>query len=244
MNKKIVVAIVCFVVSMIFTLQLKTIRTANIEVKTIEAKMNEILALLEKEKAVTEDLNNKIHGNLEKKDMYLRYSKEGDKHEELKHEWERVSFVSGLTDVVGEGITITVNDATHEVYTHEIVENYKDARDMVVHDMDLVCILNELKIYGCRAISINDERILPTSEQMCAGTTVRVNKRRYVPPYVIKAIGDANKLFEGLNNSEYINDLRVNNIQVSIKKENNLTVYKYKDDIKKLITGLEVSNNG
>lgn len=243
MNKKVIVAIICFAVSMIFTLQLKTIRTANTETKTIDVKIKEILTLLDEERAVTEYLNNDINKNLEKKDMYLKYSKEGDKHEELKREWERVSYISGLTDVVGEGIIITVNDATHEVYTHEIVENYKDARDMVVHDMDLVCILNELKIYGSKAISINDERILSTSEQMCAGTTVRVNKRRYVPPYVIKAIGDANKLFEGLENSEYVNDLRVNNIRVSIKKENDITVYKYRDDIKKLITGLEVSNN-
>lgn len=244
MNKNIIIAVVCFVVSLVFVLQLKTVRIANDQVKTIEVKMNEILTLLEEEKEITEDLNNKIHNNLEKKDMYLKYSKESNKHEALKREWERVSSISGLTDVVGEGITITVNDATHDVYTHEIVENYKDARDMVVHDMDLVCILNELKIYGCKAISINDERILSTSEQMCAGTTVRVNKRRYVPPYVIKAIGDANQLFDGLNNSEYVEDLRMNNIQVSIKKESDLTVYKYKDDIKKLITGLEVSNNG
>lgn len=244
MNKKIIVAVLCFAVSMIFTLQLKTIRTAKNDVKPMEVKTKDTLTLLENERALTKELNASINENLEKKDMYLKYSKEGDKHEELKKEWERVSRISGLTDVVGEGIIITVNDAAHDVYTHELMNNYKEAKDMVVHDMDLVCILNELKIYGCSAISINDERVVSTSEQMCAGTTVRVNKRRYVPPYEIKAIGDANKLFEGVNNSEYVNDLRLNNIRVSIKKESNLTVYKYKDDIKKLITGLEVSKNG
>lgn len=243
MNKKIIIAVLCFAVSMIFTLQLKTIHIAKNDVKPMEVKTKDTLTLLENERALTKELNADIHKNLEKKDMYLKYSKEGDKHEELKKEWERVSRISGLTDVVGEGIIITVNDAAHDVYTHEIMNNYKDAKDMVVHDMDLVCILNELKIYGCSAISINDERVVSTSEQMCAGTTVRVNKRRYVPPYEIKAIGDANKLFEGVNNSEYVNDLRLNNIRVSIKKESNLTVYKYKDDIKKLITGLEVSKN-
>ncbi|MBP5427614.1 MAG: DUF881 domain-containing protein [Clostridiales bacterium] len=240
MNNKIIVMIVCFGVSFITTIQVRTVRIANDQTKILETKVKHIAFLLKKEREISDSLNQSIRNSLKKEEMYLKDDL-GSEYDALKKEWESISKKAGLTDVIGQGIIITVNDAAHDVYTLDIVEDYRDLKDMVVHDMDLVCILNELKIHGCQAISINDERIISISEQMCAGTTVRVNKRRYTPPFEIKAIGDADRLFEGLNNSEYVNELRVNNIRVNIRKENELTVFKYKDDIGKLITGLEVS---
>ena len=63
----------------------------------------------------------------------------------------------------------------------------------IIHDEDLLRVLNELCAAGAEAISINDQRIVATTEVRCAGPTVSVNNVRSAPPYVIKAIGNPKK---------------------------------------------------
>ena len=57
---------------------------------------------------------------------------------------------------------------------------------------DLNKIVNELKLAGAEAISINDERIINMSDVFMTNdnTLMLVNGQRIIAPYVIKAIGD------------------------------------------------------
>ena len=54
---------------------------------------------------------------------------------------------------------------------------------------DLLYIINDLKRGGAEAISINEQRIISTSEIRCVGNTILVNTTRLAPPYHIKVIG-------------------------------------------------------
>ena len=195
---------------------------------------------LEKEKMITEYLNERINYNIKEKEAYLKNFKT---EEGLKKYWKSANEEAGLTDISGSGIIIKLNDANLKVDYNNIAKKNSyvhDIRNFIVHDMDIVKILNELKIFGCYAVSVNDERIISTSEQICVGTTVRINKRRLAPPYVIKALGDCDKLFSGINNSSYLKVLRSNKLEVDIKKANNIIVPKYRYDVNKIVTGLEV----
>lgn len=247
MNKKVIFSIICFILSFTITLQLRTMRTVNSQIKTLEIQMKDITNQLKDEKKITEYLNNEINNNLRQKEEYLKEFAINKEKDELKESWEYASKKAGLTDITGSGIIITLKDAPSKNDAYKVIDgqlmDIHDMRNFIIHDIDIVNILNELKMCGCYAISINDERIISTSEQICVGPTVRVNKRKYAPPYIIKAIGDANTLFSAMNNSEYINFLRKNKLDINIKKEQEITILKYKYDVKNLVTGLEVLKN-
>ncbi len=149
-----------------------------------------------------------------------------------KNELEYLKLISGLTDVTGDGVIITLDDA--EMPDSEI------AMDYIIHDSDIYNVVNQLKIAGALAISINDERIIATSEQICAGPTVKINNNRYAVPYTIKAIGDSDELYKALKESFIVNDMLALNKRVTLSQENDIVVPKFTNDINSLISKLEV----
>ena len=193
MNKRLLIFIVCFVLSFVVTVQIRVVSNQSKQVKSMEAKLNDMVFELDKEKMITEYLHERINYNLKEKDDYFKDCELKEEQQKLKKNWKLANYEAGLTDVLGSGVIIKLNDANLKLdYKNISIKNdyVHDIRNFIVHDMDIVRILNELRIYGSYAISINDERILPTSEQICVGTTVRINKRRLAAPYVIKALGD------------------------------------------------------
>ena len=75
----------------------------------------------------------------------------------------------------GEGIIITLED-----------NNYKN-----IERFDLISLVNELKLAGAEAISINDERVVSNTDiALINNRIILVNSRRISSPYIVKAIGD------------------------------------------------------
>ena len=62
---------------------------------------------------------------------------------------------------------------------------------------------------------------------MCAGPTILINNTRYATPYIIKAIGDSDYLFDHLDFSEVVLRMRANNIEVSITKNDEVIIEGY-----------------
>lgn len=155
--------------------------------------------------------------------------------EALSSEWENIRLATGLANVKGAGITVTLDDAAD-------ILNDVEVRYQLIHDGDIQVILNELKIAGAQAISVNGERIVPMSEQLCAGPTIRINGNRYPVPYYIEAIGDPDKLYDAMNESTRIAWLRVFNKRVEINKVKELNLSKFSgyDNLDRYLSGLEV----
>lgn len=143
-------------------------------------------------------------------------------------------FRAGLTAVNGDGITITLLDAQ--------TPGSMDIADYIIHDSDINGILNELKINGAEAISINGERILGTSKLVCAGPTIFLNRSRFPPPYVIKAIGDPDILYDAIDQLPTVAVMRIYGIRIDINKEYGVVIEKYQlyQSIDQLLNGLEV----
>ena len=80
----------------------------------------------------------------------------------------------------GPGVVVTVNDSQVTPKAGENPNLY------VIHDDDLLRLLNELRAAGAEALAINKERLLDVSEVRCAGPTVSVNNTRFTPPYEIR----------------------------------------------------------
>ncbi|MBE7031917.1 MAG: DUF881 domain-containing protein [Ruminococcaceae bacterium] len=143
----------------------------------------------------------------------------------LKEELSRAETIAGLTDVSGSGIIVTIKDGTSQNMGNNIV--YNDGYG-IVHNTYLLTILNELRASGAEALSINDERILATSEVRCAGPTVSVNNTKQAAPFEIKAIGNPDTLENALRMpGGAVDEAGFYGIDVTIRRSNKLLIKKY-----------------
>ena len=142
---------------------------------------------------------------------------------ELRDIFELAKVEAGIFELSGPGVEVTLNDSSINVRAGENPNLY------VLHDEDLLLILNELRAAGAEAISINDQRILATTEVRCAGPTILLNQsKRLTPPYVIRAIGDPDNLEASLKMKGGIaQSLQIFGIQVTVKKMTNMIIPAY-----------------
>lgn len=101
--------------------------------------------------------------------------------------------ISGHLALEGPGITIKMYDNPEE----EIVG--QDVNDDVIHDVDVLNILNDLRIAGAEAISINGERVVTSSELKCRGPVIGINGVSIGTPFIISAIGEPKLLMASVN---------------------------------------------
>ncbi|NLM03642.1 MAG: DUF881 domain-containing protein [Clostridiales bacterium] len=97
----------------------------------------------------------------------------------LKTKVKEYRILAGYEDMIGPGVVITL-ESTLDENIAEIVE----------YRRYLISLVNELKMVGAEAISINNYRITSRSEITLAGRHINVNTNPIAPPYVIAAIGD------------------------------------------------------
>ena len=175
---KILIAIVFMVLGFMLSVQYKvTVQQRSIRMDRVE-DLSERLKVMETEnKHLLQEIND------------LR-KKGADRTRD--HGLERVQLLAGTTDVEGAGIEVVLDDSNIPKKANENPNLY------IIHDEDLLRVLNELRAAGAAAISLNDQRIVAMSEVRCAGPTVSVNNVRSAPPYVIKAIGAPKTLTSAL----------------------------------------------
>jgi uncharacterized protein YlxW (UPF0749 family) len=104
---------------------------------------------------------------------------------------EELDFYNGFTDVRGPGIMIRVSDSTSDDVNMDIMEK-------IVHDVDITVLLNDLKNAGAEAIDVNGKRIINISEVVCAGPILRINGSGVSAPFVIRAVGDPESLYNAV----------------------------------------------
>ena len=117
-------------------------------------------------------------------------AKAGD--EVVAREIVRLKAFAGDLEMHGKGIKLVLDDSKIASKPGENPNLY------IIHDDDLLRVINELRAAGAEAIAINGERIVAMSEIRCAGPTLSVNNNRSAPPYEIKAIGNPNNLESAL----------------------------------------------
>ena len=71
---------------------------------------------------------------------------------------EQLMMKAALTNVKGPGVSVLIEDSLKPVQSGENPNLY------VIHDEDILRIVNELRAGGAEAIAINDQRLIGTSE--------------------------------------------------------------------------------
>ena len=129
--------------------------------------------------------------------------------------------LAGFTNVTGAGaiITITENDDT--------INKQKDYANTLQSD-DLLRFVNVLKASGATAISINNQRLVVTSEITNADNNIVINRKKIAPPYIIKVLGDFDTINSALTiRGGIVEYLSLFNIETDIKKSEKITINSY-----------------
>lgn len=119
---------------------------------------------------------------------------EAGMQESFSRELEQAKTAAGLTAVKGPGVEVVLADATQ-------VPPGSDPNESVIHDCDVVAVVNALMGAGAEAVSVNGERVVATRAIRCAGNTILVNSTRLGNPYTVRAIGEPSALSSGVDSS-------------------------------------------
>lgn len=158
---------------------------------TSQKAVEDYQAQIKAEAKAAEDVKELIS---QAKDSLTLYSKEDGRkmQKALKKDLSLNSRFAGTQTIKGEGVIVTIDDGT------SAVKSVEDINNLLVHDKDILMVINELKAAGAEAISVNGQRIASMTSVSCAGYTVRINGATYARPFVVRAVGDSTKMTDRL----------------------------------------------
>ncbi len=181
---------------------IETMREAELrtELSSWKSKYDEIATKLQETEDKISNYRNDIENNQKNSEL-------------LSEELAETEKYLGYTDVKGEGLTITLADT-----------DYKQ-----VQSSDILLLVNELRLAGAEAISINDERVVSTTEIANVDTRfVIVNGKRVVAPFTVKAIGDKKYLESAISiKGGYIDEIKAKEVAINYSVDNNILIKKF-----------------
>lgn len=214
----------CIVLGFCLTIQVRSVYklntvTGNNDLKRAEDLQKQLYDQQAKNDALANQVK-KLQSSLQ--DYRDKATENGSANQALLKQLGDAEIMAGLKDVHGPGVIVTMNDGTLTS------ANGQDTNAFIIHDTDILQVLNELRDAGAEALSINDERVLSTTEVRCAGNTISVNNDRCAAPFVIRAIGDQNKLKSALLMKNGIVDMLTQwGIEISVDSSSDLSIKAY-----------------
>jgi uncharacterized protein YlxW (UPF0749 family) len=137
---------------------------------------------------------------------------------------------TGLTDVHGPGIRVTLTDAPRTGHDPDIDPNL-----LVVHQQDIQAYVNALWAGGAEAVSLQGQRLMATTGIKCVGNTVVLDGVPYSPPYVIEAIGDTGGMYRSMAQSPetsiYAEYARTYDVGLDVEPLQRLTIKAYANPV-------------
>ena len=234
MNKKLIsliLGLMCVLLSYGIAVQIRTINGTGTTIST-NSRENELRDAILKAKEKYDNL----YEDLEKMESQLEIERTNSTQnntelEQLENTIKEGNKILGLSEVTGYGLIITVDDNSKISLNNW----YEDPNLLIVHDIDLINIVNELKNAGAEAISINNQRIITTSAIECDGNVIKINGEKISAPFEIKAIGFPETLITIDRFGGYVENLREwRYLEVTVAKadKEKITIPKYTGVIK------------
>ncbi len=119
----------------------------------------------------------------------------------LNSQIKQLQMRAGLTPVTGPGIRLVMTD--NPAAASQSGGGFVPG---MVHDFDLLQVVNDLRAAGAEAISVNGRRITGYSPIRCVGPVIHINWEPAAPPFRVEATGDADTLYAALNMPQGILD--------------------------------------
>lgn len=181
---------------------------------------DELLSLQDKYKELYNQLEKK-EAKLEKVRLNAVANNKTDTQNES--EIKNNQILMGLTEVSGQGLIITL-DENREVNSDEVL----NISGYLVHEEDLLYIVNELFNSGADAVAINEQRIINTTAIQCDGNIIRINGKMVGVPITIKAVGFPKRMEYALARpGGYLQKMANDGVVIYTEATENVTVPKY-----------------
>ena len=212
---------ICFLLGFMIAVQIRTTQDnlkSSTQYQRIE-QLSDILLSTEKERDAL-------------KVELARLKENTDMHDKVP---EKINLLAGTTAVKGPGVVLEIEDSKKMISSTDNTNLY------LIHDEDVLKVINELRAAGAEAIAINEQRLISTSEIRCAGPTISINNTRISAPYEIKAIGNAKNMENAIKmRGGVAESLSVWGIQLNVHKDENIIIPAYKGAVQfKYVTALE-----
>ena len=223
-NKKvisIVLGVMCFALTLGICIQVRTVKNSSSTVSHDYEENNlraEVLRYKERYDNKYKELENaEAQLEIERENSIKNDSQLEEKEAQIKQGNKMIGF----TEVTGPGVIVTLADSKKDI------NSVLNPSALLVHDVDVLSVINELKNAGAEAISINDQRMVPTSGIICGGNIIQINGEKVGAPFEIKAIGLPEQLAALSRPGGYLQLLKDASVEVDLKKSNNITIPKY-----------------
>ena len=220
----IILGVVCMILTIAIIVQIRTIEKAT---NTVGTGINDNSGLKD-EFLKSQDEYNLAYQQLEEVEKRLEEIRnqatqnnktDSNAEEEIKENRKLL----GLTEVTGQGFIIKLDD-NRQINSSEVL----NVSDYLVHEGDLLYIVNELFNAGADAIAINDQRITSKTSIICDGNIIRINGEIVSVPITIQAIGYPERMEYALKRpGGYLEILANAGVQVYVEKSEKITLPKY-----------------
>lgn len=215
----IIIGILCFLIAASICVQYRSVHTYVTKGEAAVQSMSENKL---RDRVLKEQENyNNVYSQLQMAQLQLEElrknsSASSSEAQKLEKELSELNTVLGYTDVKGKGLIVTLRDSSENV----------------IHDSDVLEVVNELFNAGAEAISVNGQRIISTSSITCSGNVITVNNEKVAVPFIIKAIGAPENLYETMTRPRSYLDVLESmygiNVKVEkIENENGVEIPKY-----------------
>ncbi|MCC2672595.1 MAG: hypothetical protein K0Q72_5067 [Armatimonadetes bacterium] len=207
--------------------------TERIRVSNDTTRLGVSTAFLSRYKEQNERLQQEMLDLRRQKDQFISGMNDDSRAtEDRKRQFEELKASAGISAGMGPGVEITVRDNTGPLLPGDEPGNF--ALNLV-HDQDLISLINELKMAGSTQIAIagadaeNLQRVIVTTTARCVGPTAIVNGIPLSAPYRIVALGDPAALRAALERPEsYVRGRKLDERKmISIREEMELSVPEY-----------------
>lgn len=153
-----------------------------------EAYRTELIEQQERNKELAEEVR-MLHDEIRKHEQQLAKQEQGEQQHATTA--RALRQIIGDVAVQGQGVRIMLEDREYDPAHH-------NPNDYIVHEGHVFNVLNELKLAGAQAISVNGKRLRANSYIYCNGPVIVVDGEEFAAPFVIEAIGESYTLEEAL----------------------------------------------
>ncbi|HML35167.1 DUF881 domain-containing protein [Sporomusa sphaeroides] len=205
------IAMVCVILGIMLAVQFRTTQDIRSSLQFQRAEdLTQRLMQVEKERNALES--------------QVRDLRQNSGNDTATKDMENIKMGAGVVPLQGAGVIITVDDTKPAV-----PPGSKNPNLYLIKDEDILKILNELRAAGAEAISINNQRLIASSEIRTAGPFISINNMNFAAPFEIKAIGEPATLENALKMRGGVAEtLQFWGIQVTIKQQDNVQIPAFK----------------
>ncbi|MFZ5815508.1 MAG: DUF881 domain-containing protein [Bacillota bacterium] len=218
------VALVCVVLGFMLSMQFKVQKQVALSDVARMQRAEELALQLEK----AEEERDALMAEVEELRGQLRNMASAQaEYQALAQQLELSQIHAGLLPMTGPGVVVIMDDSNRPVTPGENANNF------IIHDEDVLRVINELLAARAEAISINGQRLTSRTEIRCTGPVVTINGVRTAPPLEIVAIGNPAELEQALTMKGGVAEsVRFWGIQLTVRKESSVQVPAYKSSLR------------